>query len=91
MSSEMSQFKATATAHMERDQASGGKWLCSCEACNAIRDLEGMDKVLAVRPLVRDLVATEARIQQLPEGEEKQGLVELYHNLHDKLADEMAK
>jgi hypothetical protein len=91
MSTEMSQFKETAAAHMERDQKSGGKWLCSCEACNAIRSLEGLDKMFAVRPLVRDLVATEAKMEQLPEGQEKQGVVELYNNLQDKLADEMAK
>jgi hypothetical protein len=91
MSTEMSHFKATAEAHMRRDQEAGGKWVCTCEACSGIRSLEGMDKMFAVRPLVRELVETEDRLQQLPEGQEKQGLVELYHNLQDKLADEMAK
>jgi hypothetical protein len=91
MASEMSQLKATAAAHMQRDEQSMGKWLCACDACSAIRSLEGMDKMFAVRPLVRDVVATKARIEQLPEGQEKQGVVELYHNLQDKLADEMAK
>jgi hypothetical protein len=91
MASEMSQFKATAEEHMRRDQRAMGKWLCTCEACNAIRDLEGMDKMFVVRPLVREVVETEEQIKQLPEGQEKQGLVELYHNLQDKLADEMAK
>jgi hypothetical protein len=91
MASEMSQFKATAVVHLRRDLESGGKWICACEACNGIRSLESMEKMLAVRPLVREIVETENRLHQLPEGPEKQGVVELYHNLHDKLADEISK
>jgi hypothetical protein len=91
MANEMSQFKATADAHMQRDLAAVGKWVCTCEACNGIRSLEGIDKMFVVRPLVRQIEETEDRLEQMPEGKEKQGLVELYHNLQDKLADEMSK
>ena len=88
MPNEMSRFKATADAHMRRDLESGGEWICTCEACSGIRSLEGVDKVLSVRPLVREIVETEDQLEQMPEGQEKQGVVELYHNLHDKLAAE---
>jgi hypothetical protein len=91
MADQMGQFKATADAHLRRDLEAQGKWTCDCEACRAIRSLEGVDKVVAVRPLVREILKTEDRIEELPDGAEKQGLVELYHNLHDKLADEMSK
>ena len=91
MATEMSQFKATAEAHMRRDLEAGGKWICTCEACTGIRSLEGLDKMIAVRPLVRKIEETADRLEQLPEGQEKQGLVELYHNLQDKLAEEMSK
>jgi hypothetical protein len=91
MTNEMSRFKATADAHMRRDLESAGTWICTCEACSGIRSLEGVDKLLAVRPLIREIVETEDRLELLPEGQEKQGVVELYHNLHDKLADEMSK
>jgi hypothetical protein len=91
MSNEMSQRKATAEAHMQRDLDSGGKWVCDCEVCRGIRSLAGVQKMLAVRPLLRELLNTGERLEHVPEGQEKQGLVELYHNLHDKLANEMAK
>jgi hypothetical protein len=91
MSSEMSQRKATAEAHMQRDIDAVGKWVCDCEACQGIRSLAGVQKMLAVRPLLRELLNTGEMLDHVPEGEEKQGLVELYHNLHDKLAEEMSK
>jgi hypothetical protein len=91
MSNEMSRLKETANAHMKRDTEKGGKWTCTCEACQGIRSLEGMEKMLAVRPLMREILETGEKLERLPEGEEKQGLVELYHNLHDKLAEKMAK
>jgi hypothetical protein len=91
MSSEMSQRKATAEAHMQRDLDSVGKWVCACEACQGIRSLAGVGKMLAVRPLLRELLETQDQLSQVPEGPERQGLVELYHNLHDRLADKMAE
>jgi hypothetical protein len=91
MASEMSLFKAIAEAHMKRDLDAGGKWDCACEACSGIRSLEGMDKMLAVRPILREIEETEHRLHELPEGQEKQGLVELYSNLQDELADKMTK
>jgi hypothetical protein len=91
MSIKMSQIKATAEAHLQRDLEAGGKWVCECDACKSIRSLEGMDKMLAVRPLMREILATGEKLEHTPDGEEKQGLVELYSKLHDKLAKEMEK
>jgi hypothetical protein len=91
MSKEMSQRKETAETHMQRDLESVGRWVCKCEACQSIRSLAGVEKMLSVRPLLRELLATQDQLGSLPEGQEKQGLVELYHNLHDKLADVMSK
>jgi hypothetical protein len=83
MAIEMSQFKATANAHMRRD---GDNWKCTCEACDAIRQLLGVDKVLAVRPLVREIQLTEDRMLDLPDGAEKTALREQFQKLHDQLA-----
>ena len=91
MSNEMSQRKATAEAHMQRDLDAGGQWVCTCEACQSIRSLSGVRKMLDVRPLLRELLHTQDRLEQEPEGPERQGLVELYHNLHDRLAKKMAE
>ncbi len=91
MAHEMSQLNETADAHQQRDLAAGGKWVCTCEACQAIRSLKGMDKMLTIRPLLRELLQTGDKLERIPEGAEKQGLVELYHNLHDKLAEKMAE
>jgi hypothetical protein len=40
---------------------------------------------------LRELLHTQDRLEQEPEGPERQGLVELYHNLHDRLAKKMAE
>jgi hypothetical protein len=91
MAHEMIQFKATANAHMRRDMDAGGKWVCGCEACHGIRSLMGMDKMLDVRPLVRQIQQVEEKFQELPDGPQKRSLLEQYLKLHDKLADVVAK
>jgi len=88
MSNEMSQFKATANAHMRRD---GENWTCMCEACHAIRSLMGVDKILAVRPLVREIQTIEDRLLDVPEGSEKIALQDQFRKLHDQLAAVMEK
>jgi hypothetical protein len=91
MALEMSLLKTTANAHMRRDLEAGGKWVCECEACRAIRDLVGMEKVLEVRPLVREIQLLEGRLDGLPDGPQRRSLLEQYLELHDKLADAVAK
>jgi hypothetical protein len=87
----MSQINATANAHMRRDIEAGGKWACQCEACHELRSLVGMEKVLDVRPLVREIEQTEKRLQPMPDGLERRSLLEHYLKLHDRLAEVMAK
>jgi hypothetical protein len=91
MATNMSQIKATATAHMRREMEGGGEWVCGCEACHSFRSLIGVEKVLAVRPLVRAIQEAEQRLEGLPDGPERQSLLEQYLALHDDLADFMAK
>jgi hypothetical protein len=91
MAHEMSQLRATANAHMRRDLEAGGKWVCGCESCQEIRSLIGMEKVLDVRPLVRELQQLEQRLHGLPDGPQRRSLLEQYLELHDKLAEVMAK
>jgi hypothetical protein len=91
MPTEMSQIKATANAHMRRDAEAGGKWVCDCEACLGMRSLVGVEKTLEVRPLVRQIEEMGKRLDQLPNGPEKEALLEQYLDLHDNLADVMAK
>jgi hypothetical protein len=91
MATEMSLIKATANAHMRRDMESGQKWVCSCESCSEMRSLVGMEKLLDVRPLVRELNAIEEQLSLLQDGAEKRGLLGKYFALHDELADVMAK
>jgi hypothetical protein len=90
MSSLMSQYKATANAHM-RQEMERGQWVCQCEACHAIRSLVDLDKMLAVRPLVRELQQAGERLAEIPEGPERRNYLEHYLKLHDRLADELAK
>jgi hypothetical protein len=87
----MSRIKATANEHMRRDMEGGGKWICACEACRELRSLVGMDRVLNVRPLVRAIRQTEEQLHGLPNGSERQILLDKYFKLHDQLADVMAK
>lgn len=87
----MTEAKATASAHMRRDLEAGGKWTCPCEACASFRSLVGVEKVLDVRPLVRAIEQTEAQLDGLPPGPERQHLLEQYLGLYDKLAAVMAE
>jgi hypothetical protein len=89
---QMSQFRATANAHMRRDMAAApAKWLCECEACKEIRSLMGMEKTLEVRQRVRELRDIEERLAGLPDGPARQELLDHFLKLYDDLADEMAK
>jgi hypothetical protein len=91
MANEMGQLKETATTHMLRDIQDRGKWSCECEACTNIRPLTDMEKALDVRPLIRELRRTEEQMQQLDEGPEKKAVQEHYFNLHDQIAQKIAK
>src|SRR5215510_9633834 len=91
MANEMSQMKATAQEHLRRDTKTGGKWICTCEACREIRSLMGVDKMLDVRPLVREIQNLSERLDAVPDGPERQKLLEQYLDLHDKLAELVAK
>jgi hypothetical protein len=91
MSDTMTQMKATASAHMRRDLEAGAKWACECDACGHLRSLVGMEKVLDVRPLVREIDRIGAQMERLPPGPERQRLMEQYLGLHDKLAEVIAK
>ncbi len=87
----MTQVKDTAGAHMQRDLGAEGKWVCVCEACRELRSLIGVEKVLDVRPLVRRLRQIEEQLGGLPEGPEVRALRRQYLQLHDRLADVMAR
>jgi hypothetical protein len=87
----MSQFKATANEHMQRDLKTGPKWVCTCEACHAVRSLVGMDKSFSVRQLVRKVLELEDQLASTPAGPEKKILLDRYSRLYDQLAEEMSK
>jgi hypothetical protein len=91
MANQMSQFKATANAHMRSAMEGGAKWDCECEACHEIRSLIGMEKTLDVRPLVRAIREIEDRLHNTPDDPERRRLLERYFKLYDQLADVMAK
>jgi hypothetical protein len=91
MQNQMIDFKATANAHMRRDLDAQGKWLCTCEACHAIRSLVGMDKALGVRDLVRQVLEVEKRLETEPDAAQKRRLMDDYLQLYDRLGDEMSK
>jgi hypothetical protein len=91
MSNAMTEFKATAGAHMRRDLEAGSKWACECEACVHFRSLVGMEKVLEVRPLVREIDQIGAQMEGLPPGPERRRLMEQYLGLHDRLAAVVAE
>jgi hypothetical protein len=90
MSNAMAELRATANAHMRRDLEAGPKWVCECEACVQIRSLVGMDKVLDVRPLVREIEQLSTQLDGLPPGPERQFVLERYLGLHDRLAELVA-
>jgi hypothetical protein len=87
----MAEMIEMANAHMRRDIGGGGKWICSCEACHEIRSLMGLEKMLDVRPLVREVQLMGERLEALADGPEKRILLAQYLKLHDKLAEAVAK
>jgi hypothetical protein len=87
----MKEIKAIANAHLRRDMQTGKKWTCECEPCREMRSLVGVDKLLDVRPLVRELGNIETQLEGMPDGDEKRSLMEKYFALHDELAEVMAK
>ena len=91
MATEMSQIKATANAHLRRDVEAGHEWTCDCEACREMRSLVGMEKVLQVRPVVRDIREVEDQMGNAKNRVEMQGLMNRYLALYDQLAEVMAK
>jgi len=80
----------TAREHLTRDVESAGVWTCGCAACSNLRDLTGMQKVLAVRPLVREIYELEQRMGDLSDGTAKDEVRERYLALHDQLAELIA-
>jgi hypothetical protein len=90
MVKEVGQFKDVAREHMERDTANGGPWICGCEACRHVRSLVGMEKMLNIWPLGRELRGAEEQLKQLADGPEKQRLADRYLKLHDQLAAQVA-
>ena len=91
MATKMSQLKATAHAHVQRDVEAGRKWTCECDSCREMRSLVGMEKLFDVRPLVREIQQIEEQMQSAPDGPEMQGLMQRYLALYDELADVMAQ
>lgn len=91
MATEMEKIKATANAHMQRDMEAGRKWACDCQSCGEMRALVGMEKLLDVRPLVREIEQVEAEMSDMPEGPELQARKKQYLALYDQLAAVMAK
>jgi hypothetical protein len=87
----MTEFKSTATDHMRRDLGAVGKWVCACEACVQVRSLVGVEKVLGVRPLIREIERMSAELDGLPPGPDRQRLFEHYLGLHDQLAAAIAE
>src|SRR4051794_14024840 len=91
MSNAMTENRATAHAHMRRDLEAGPKWSCDCDACVQLRSLVGVEKVLDVRPLVRDIERLGAQLEALPPGPERQRVLRQYLGLHDRLATVVAE
>ena len=91
MADETTSFKEIAHAHLHRDLQASNEWTCACEACGHMRSLVGMEKMLEIWPLVKQVREVQDRIENAHDGAEKEGVVELYHNLSDRLADKMGK
>jgi hypothetical protein len=91
MADETNSFKEIAQAHLHRDLEATNRWTCECEACHHMRSLVGMEKMLEIWPLVKQVREVQDQIEHTPAGAEKEGVVELYHNLSDRLADKMGK
>jgi hypothetical protein len=81
-----------ANDHMRRDMETQGKWACACEACQSIRSLIGMEKILDIRPVIREVQRLEGRLQGVPDdGAERRNLMKRYLQLYDELAELVAK
>ncbi len=91
MPSVMTQMRTVANAHMKHNMKAGRKWVCECEDCRGLRSLVGVHKMLAVRPLVREIADVEEQLGELPHGQETSELLGRFLALHDKLADVMAQ
>jgi hypothetical protein len=87
---EMSRFNETARSHMQRDSEAGSRWVCDCLACREVRSLVGMEKVLDVWSMVRELRGAEDQFEHLPEGPEKTSARDRYLSLYDELAARVA-
>jgi cytochrome c553 len=87
----MSEFKATANAHMGRDVDAQGQWVCTCEACHAIRSLVGIEKTLHVRDLVRQVLEVEEQLKTPTNDAKGRRLMERYWQLYDQLGDEVSR
>ena len=87
----MKEIKATANEHLNRDLEAVGKWVCSCEACTHMRSLGGVQKMIAVRPLVRALEQTAAELEEMPPGPDRERVLKQHLELHDQLADVMVQ
>lgn len=87
----MKDIRETANAHMRSDLETGPKWVCECEACVQLRSLVGVEKMLDVRPLVREIETLGSRLDELPAGPERQQVLERYLGLHDRLAEVVAE
>jgi hypothetical protein len=87
----MSEFKATANAHMGRDVDAQGKWVCTCDACQAIRSLVGIEKTLHVRELVRQLLEVEEQLKTQTDDTQGRRLMDRYWQLYDELGNEVSK
>lgn len=85
------EIKETSQAHMRRDLDSGGEWVCDCEACLGSRSLTGIEKVLDIRPLIREIEEVEDRLHALSPGPEREVARQRYETLHDALAEVMAR
>jgi hypothetical protein len=88
---DMKAIRATANAHLRRDMQAGGKWVCQCDNCHEIRSLIGVEKTLEVGPLVRKIVHIEEQLNTMPEGPDRQVLLEHFLKFHDELAEVMSK
>lgn len=91
MQTETTRIKEIAGEHMQRDVAETRTWSCECEACREWRSLVGLEKVLNVRPLVRDIRDLEDQLQDMPAGPDLESMKQRYLALYDNLADLMAK
>jgi hypothetical protein len=91
MALEPTSFNEIAHAHLQRDLGETKTWTCECEACRHMRSLVGMEKMLEIWPLVNQVSEAQHQIERTPDGAEKEGVVELYHNLSDQLATKMAE